>query len=283
MVAADELVGRPGAALCRRPAHRRRGARDGHVDRRPDRGRDQEGAADRPADRAKRDQGLPRGPVARVADAARSWPTGPRRSAAISTEPHLVLQAVPAPRADTEPLGAGRRVRSRQEAARAFPGSLFDRRDAPLRGLVRLRRRRRGGRRRAAPRDPLEAERRSHPLAIGLSQPLRGPGQLPHRVRARPSTRSPPRRWSAASPASSASTTWAPTSTCCGVRRTAACATAAATRCRMLADYDRRHRSQLLPTLEEYLKRPRQHRRGRLRRCTCTPTRSASACAGSRT
>ena len=74
---------RPGAALCRRPSHRRRAARDRHVGRKPGGGRDQEGAADRPADGAKRDQGPPRGPVARERDGRSSWRSGRRRSAAI--------------------------------------------------------------------------------------------------------------------------------------------------------------------------------------------------------
>ncbi len=98
------------------------------------------------------------------------------RAQALGTDlsrPHLVLQAVPRP---------GPAERSWDEvadmletgAARAFPGSLFDRRDAAVRGLLHLG----SGDERAAVarlRDLHASLNGKHPLAIGLSQRCEGP------------------------------------------------------------------------------------------------------------
>jgi GAF domain-containing protein len=97
------------------------------------------------------------------------------RAQALGTDlsrPHLVLQAVPRP---------GPAERSWDEvadmletgAARAFPGSLFDRRDAAVRGLLHLG----PGDERAAVarlRDLHASLNGKHPLAIGLSQRCEG-------------------------------------------------------------------------------------------------------------
>jgi GAF domain-containing protein len=87
-------------------------------------------------------------------------------------EPHLVLQATPrageAKRSWNEVAGA-----LESAAGRAFPGSLFDRRDAAVRGLVRL------GGTAAGPaverlRELHASLNAKHPLAIGLSNPCAG-------------------------------------------------------------------------------------------------------------
>ena len=150
----------------------------------------------------------------------------------------------------------GRRspARSRRAPAARFRGRSSTAATAPCAGWCGSARPTRRPRSRACARCT-PALNKSHPLAIGLSHRCEGAASFAtgfeeaaagghggggHQPRAR---------------ASSASTTSAPTSTCCGCPRTAARATIAATRCKKLEAYDRRHRSQLLATLEEYLKR----------------------------
>jgi GAF domain-containing protein len=94
------------------------------------------------------------------------------------TAPHLVLWAVPRPgpaEAAWEPVAES----LEQAASRAFPGSLFDRRDAALRGLIRL----------GTTSDQPVAERLreihgrltgKHPFAIGLSNPCSGAAAFPN-------------------------------------------------------------------------------------------------------
>ena len=97
------------------------------------------------------------------------------RARALGTDldrPHLVVQAVPRP---------GTASRTWDEVAtalettatRSFPGSLFDRRDAALRGLIRLDA---GGEKAAVAklRELHATLNARHPLAIGLSQRCEG-------------------------------------------------------------------------------------------------------------
>ncbi len=168
-------------------------------------------------------------------------------------QPHVVLLAVP--RSGPASRSWDDVARALEVAAgRAFPGSLFDRRDGAVRGLVHL-----------GSRDAVHAAGRlreihaglnkDHPLAIGLSQRCEGAVGLADRLRGgRPcrhrrggGERDPRRRrlrrpGRIQVPAARAA-------------RTAALATHRGEALRKLDEYDRRHRSQLLLTLEEYLKR----------------------------
>src|SRR6185312_1009641 len=88
-------------------------------------------------------------------------------------QPHVVLQAAPRPGSGDEPWEA---VAEACEAAvvRAFPGSLFDHRDAALRGLVRLR----SVDEQAAIgklRELHAVASARHPLAVGVSNPCQAP------------------------------------------------------------------------------------------------------------
>src|SRR6185437_9994560 len=90
--------------------------------------------------------------------------------------PHLVLQAAPRSGAGTQSWEEVARALE-AGAARAFPGSLFDRRDGAVRGLVRL-----GNTDEAAAlaklREMHAGLNRNHPLAIGLSHRCEGPASF---------------------------------------------------------------------------------------------------------
>jgi GAF domain-containing protein len=177
------------------------------------------------------------------------------RAAALGSDlamPHLVLQAVPRP----GPAEAGwESVAESLEhaAARAFPGSLFDRRDAALRGLIRLPT---GGEATVAER-LREIHTRltpKHPFAIGLSNRCDGPGSYPN-------------GFSEADHAVAAASVVSSEPGVVGfddlgaykyllqVSQEGRVRDRRGEALQQLADYDRRHRSQLLPTLEEYLRR----------------------------
>ena len=116
-----------------------------------------------------------------------SFGSAPRRSAATSREPHLVLQAIPRSEQAERALGARWRRRSRAALTRAFPGSLFDHRDSALRGLISLAgtdEKRRGA---AAPSCTRADD--APPAGDRPLQPLRGPGRLHRPASRRPSTR----------------------------------------------------------------------------------------------
>jgi sugar diacid utilization regulator len=177
------------------------------------------------------------------------------RAAALGSDlamPHLVLQAVPRP----GPAEAGWELVAEsleQAAARAFPGSLFDRRDAALRGLIRLST---GGEAAVAER-LREIHTRltpKHPFAIGLSNRCDGPGSYPN-------------GFSEADHAVAAASVVSSEPGVVGfddlgaykyllkVSQDGRVRDRRGEALQQLADYDRRHRSQLLPTLEEYLRR----------------------------
>jgi GAF domain-containing protein len=177
------------------------------------------------------------------------------RAAALGSDlamPHLVLQAVPRP----GPAEAGwESVAESLEhaAARAFPGSLFDRRDAALRGLIRLST---GGEAAVAER-LREIHTRltpKHPFAIGLSNRCDAPGSYPN-------------GFSEADHAVAAASVVSSEPGVVGfddlgaykyllkVSQDGRVRDRRGEALQQLADYDRRHRSQLLPTLEEYLRR----------------------------
>ena len=177
------------------------------------------------------------------------------RAAALGSDlamPHLVLQAVPRP----GPAEAGWESVAEsleQAAARAFPGSLFDRRDAALRGLIRLST---GGEAAVAER-LREIHTRltpKHPFAIGLSNRCNGPGSYPN-------------GFSEADHAVAAASVVSSEPGVVGfddlgaykyllkVSQDGRVRDRRGEALQQLADYDRRHRSQLLPTLEEYLRR----------------------------
>ena len=117
---------------------------------------------------------------------------------------------------------AGRR-RPGTSPAGLLPGSLFDRREDSLRGLLRLPA---GGGERAA----TEIVRRAHadcagPLAIGLSSVVRGPRELRRRLRGGTAGALRHDRARSARRRSSRSRSSGPTSTSCGSPPTGACAT----------------------------------------------------------
>ena len=90
--------------------------------------------------------------------------------------PHLVLQAAPRSGSGTQSWDDVARALE-ASAARAFPGSLFDRRDGAVRGLVRL-----GSTDEATAiarlREMHTGLNKSHPLAIGLSHRCEGPASF---------------------------------------------------------------------------------------------------------
>ena len=165
-------------------------------------------------------------------------------------QPHLVLEAAPRgdPGAEWDDVSAA----LESSAARLFPGSVFDRRDATVRGLVRLR----TGREQEvvqALRDLHATLNARHPLAVGLSNRCDEPSSYP----------------TGFEEASNALTAAALVSREPGVIRfddlgaykyllrisqDGQVRDARGEALRKLADYDRRHRTQLLLTLEEYLK-----------------------------
>ncbi|MGZ4480905.1 MAG: GAF domain-containing protein [Gaiellales bacterium] len=167
-------------------------------------------------------------------------------------EPHLVLQAVPRPGPHVETWES---VADALEAAaaRAFPGSLFDRRDAAVRGLIRLGA---GGEQGIVDRlkEIHGALGDRHPLAIGLSHRCEGPEsyatgfeEADHAVAAASVVSSDPSVISFDDLGAYKYLLRVSQDGRVRDRRGAAL--------QKLREYDERHRSQLLLTLEEYLKR----------------------------
>lgn len=177
------------------------------------------------------------------------------RARALGTDldrPHLVMQAVPRP---------GTASRTWDEVAtalestatRSFPGSLFDRRDAALRGLIRLDT---GGEKGAVAklRELHATLNARHPLAIGLSQRCEGAASFRT-------------GFEEAEQAVAAAAIVSPEPSVVGfddlgaykyllrVGQDGRVRDPRGDALKVLVEYDRRHRSQLLSTLEEYLKR----------------------------
>jgi DNA-binding PucR family transcriptional regulator len=166
-------------------------------------------------------------------------------------QPHLVLQA--APRGEPGPEWDEVCAALESSTARLFPGSLFDRRDSTLRGLIRLK----AGRE----QEVVESLRTLHatlnarqPLAIGLSNRCDEPSSYP----------------TGFEEAANALTAAALVSRepdvirfddlgaykyLLRVSQDGHVRDARGEALRKLAEYDRRHHTQLLLTLEEYLKR----------------------------
>ena len=168
------------------------------------------------------------------------------------SRPHLVLQAIPRSEQAERPW---EEVAAALEsgATRAFPGSLFDHRDSALRGLISL-----AGTDEKSAVERLRRLHRElndrHPLAIGLSQPCEGPAafttgfeEAEHAVTAA-AVVSP--RPSVISFDDLGAYKYLLRVTQDGRARDPR-----GDALRLLADYDERHRSQLLHTLEEFLKR----------------------------
>jgi sugar diacid utilization regulator len=166
--------------------------------------------------------------------------------------PHLVLQATP--RSETGPQPWEEVARALESsAARAFPGSVFDRRDGAVRGLVRL-----GPADEAAVverlRDMHASLNRGHALAIGLSHRCEGPAsfatgfeEAQHAVTAA-AVISP-------EPGVVSYDELGAYKYLLRVSQDGRTRDHRGDALKKLEAYDRRHRSQLLMTLEEYLKR----------------------------
>jgi sugar diacid utilization regulator len=177
------------------------------------------------------------------------------RAAALGCDlgsPHLVLQAVPRPGPGEGSWEAVAEALE-QSVARAFPGSLFDRRDAAVRGLVHI-----GPSGEAAAADRLrELHTRltaDHPLAIGLSNRCEGAASYPngfseaeHAVVAASVVSSEPGVINFDDLGAYKYLLKVSQDGRVRDRRGEAL--------QQLAAYDERHRSQLLLTLEEYLRR----------------------------
>jgi sugar diacid utilization regulator len=167
-------------------------------------------------------------------------------------QPHLVLLAVP--RSGPASRAWDDVARALEVAAvRAFPGSLFDRRDGAVRGLVHL-----------GSRDAVHAAGRlreihaglnkDHPLAIGLSQRCEGAAgsrtgfeEAEHAVTAAAVV--------SATPDVVGFDDLGAYKYLLRVSQDGRTRDHRGEALRKLDEYDRRHRSQLLLTLEEYLKR----------------------------
>ncbi len=168
------------------------------------------------------------------------------------SEPHLVVQAVPGAAVADEPW---ERVAEALEAAvgRAYPGSLFDHRDSALRGLVRLN----GAGDEQAMGRLREIHGRlttRHPLAIGVSNMCCGPAafatgfqEADHAVAAASLV--------SRSPAVVGFDDLGAYKYLLRVVQDGRVRDRRGDALQRLAEYDRRHRSQLLLTLEEYLRR----------------------------
>jgi GAF domain-containing protein len=165
---------------------------------------------------------------------------------------HLVLQAAPRPGPAESSWDA---VAESLElaASRAFPGSLFDRRDAAVRGLIRL-----NGNDEAAAAERLREIHRKltpkHPLAIGLSNRCQGAaafrtgfGEAEHAVVAASVVSS--------EPGVVAFDDLGAYKYLLKVSQDGRVRDRRGEALQRLAEYDERHRSQLLLTLEEYLRR----------------------------
>jgi GAF domain-containing protein len=166
--------------------------------------------------------------------------------------PHLVLQATPRAGAGTQSWDEVARALE-VGAARAFPGSLFDRRDGAVRGLVRL-----GAADDAAAvarlRELHAALTAEHPLAIGLSHRCEGAAsfatgfeEAQHAVTAAAVI--------SADPSVVSYDDLGAYKYLLRVSQDGRTRDHRGDALKKLEAYDRRHRSQLLVTLEEYLKR----------------------------
>ncbi|HEX2588050.1 MAG TPA: GAF domain-containing protein [Gaiellales bacterium] len=168
------------------------------------------------------------------------------------TSPHLVLQAAPRPGPNEGSWDAVAEALE-QAVTRAFPGSIFDRRDAALRGLIRLN----GCDEEAAAERLREIHARlaaTHPLAIGLSNSCEGAESYPngfseadHAVVAASVVNSEPGVTNFDDLGAYKYLLKVSQDGRVRDRRGEAL--------QRLAAYDQRHRSQLLLTLEEYLRR----------------------------
>jgi sugar diacid utilization regulator len=167
-------------------------------------------------------------------------------------QPHLVLLAVPRAGAASRSWDDVARALE-VAAARAFPGSLFDRRDGAVRGLVHL-----NGRDAAHAAGRLReihaGLNKDHPLAIGLSQRCEGAAgsrtgfeEAEHAVTAAAVV--------SATPDVVGFDDLGAYKYLLRVSQDGRTRDPRGEALRKLDEYDRRHRSQLLLTLEEYLKR----------------------------
>ncbi len=165
---------------------------------------------------------------------------------------HLVLQAAPRP-GPAETTWDAVAEALEQAASRAFPGSLFDRRDAAVRGLIRL-----NGHDESVAAERLREIHRKltprHPLAIGLSNRCQGAaafrtgfGEAEHAVVAASVVSSEPGVISFDDLGAYKYLLKVSQDGRVRDRRGEAL--------QQLAEYDQRHRSQLMMTLEEYLRR----------------------------
>ena len=181
-------------------------------------------------------------------------------------QPHVVLQAATRAGTAQEPWEVA--AESFETAViRAFPGSLFDQRDAALRGLVRLR----GGDERAALEKLREihasvADR--HPLAVGVSDPCQGPAtfatgfeEADHAVAAAALV--------SADPGVVGFDDLGAYKYLLRVAQDGRVRDRRGEALQRLAEYDRRHQAQLLLTLEEYLRR-----RGNIAAAAADPVRA---------
>ena len=252
MVAADELLGIPHAALPRRAAGRSRGPRGRDVDRRPGRHRAQEPAADRAPDRAQRDQGLPRGSVSRPGGGGR--PGRPRPGARLRPQPPPPGAAGGAAAGGRDAGVGGRGARARVGRRPRLPGVAVrpPRRCRPRPRAARLGRR--GGRGRRGCASCTAGLNKGHPLAIGLSHRCEGPAsfatgfeEAQHAVTAA-AVISP-------EPGVVSFDDLGAYKYLLRVSQDGRTRDHRGDALKKLEAYDRRHRSQLLMTLEEYLKR----------------------------
>ena len=124
----------PGAETRPLTGRHTRETRDGGAHCGADGRRSAEGPADRPPDRAKRDQGLPRGPLPRLGRGRRRSVARGRALGCDLRKSHLVLQA--APRGEPGPHWGDVCATLELSATRALPGSVFDVRGVAVRGLV---------------------------------------------------------------------------------------------------------------------------------------------------
>ena len=195
-------------------------------------------------------------------------------------QPHVVLQAATRAGTVAGALGGRRRIlRDRRHPGVPRLAVRPARRRASRAGAA-ARRRRAGGAREAAG-DPRVAWPTGTRWRSACPTRARARRRSPPASR-RPTTPSPRRRWSAPTPASSASTTWAPTSTCCASRRTDASATAAARRCSGWPSTTAATRPSCCSRWRSTCAGGATSRPPR-RPCTCTRTRCASGSAASRT
>jgi DNA-binding PucR family transcriptional regulator len=167
-------------------------------------------------------------------------------------QPHVVLQATPRAGTAEDPWEVAAEA-FETAVSRAFPGSLFDHRDAALRGLVRLR----GGDLRGALEKLREIHATvsdRHPLAVGVSDPCQGAAafatgfeEADHAVAAAALV--------SADPGVVGFDDLGAYKYLLRVAQDGRVRDRRGEALQRLAEYDRRHQAQLLLTLEEYLRR----------------------------